>query len=78
MEYLSIINSKIVGAVASLVHCFVYSPLTPNRPFLCRSALAMEEIVDECRNAFIISDDTSQCEKLCKDCDEFFAQMANE
>ncbi|VDL61511.1 unnamed protein product [Hymenolepis diminuta] len=38
----------------------------------------MEEIINECRIAFIISDDTSQCEKLCRDCDEFFAQISKE
>ncbi|VDN99309.1 unnamed protein product [Rodentolepis nana] len=38
----------------------------------------MEDIINECRVAFIISDDTSQCEKLCRDCDEFFAQFSKD
>uniref|UniRef100_A0A5K3FIP5 CRIM domain-containing protein n=3 Tax=Mesocestoides corti TaxID=53468 RepID=A0A5K3FIP5_MESCO len=38
----------------------------------------MDDFIQELRHTFIISDDTSTCENLCRDYDEFLAQIAKE
>lgn len=38
----------------------------------------MGELIDKLRNAFIVSDDTSTCESLCRDCSEFLAEINRE
>ncbi|KAL5963633.1 Target of rapamycin complex 2 subunit MAPKAP1 [Taenia solium] len=38
----------------------------------------MDDTIHELRNAFIVSDSTSTCEKLCRDCDEFMAEIVQQ
>lgn len=38
----------------------------------------MDDIIHELRNAFIISDNTSTCEDLCRDCDGFMTEVTRQ
>ncbi|VDK32205.1 unnamed protein product [Taenia asiatica] len=38
----------------------------------------MDDTIRELRNAFIVSDNTSTCENLCRDCDEFMTEIAQQ